>query len=180
MAWPPPVLPATRSNQDPQWDTHAADHNALAQGANDIVARLNGKTAVRKQGNPNGSVPTATWTRLTVNAAEYSYGEGVRGDSNGVFSDVAGMFLLMGTCYWLNSNGTGRRLLGVSTSSTTGPTPDNYRAERGVTAGQVQQVVTPFKLTAPGQFHLWCYQDSGATITLNNRTLAIVRLTHPF
>jgi hypothetical protein len=40
MAWPPPVLPINRTNATPQLDTHAQDHNALAQAINDTAARL--------------------------------------------------------------------------------------------------------------------------------------------
>lgn len=40
MAWPPPVLPINRTNADPQQDTHPNDHNALALGLNDTVAKL--------------------------------------------------------------------------------------------------------------------------------------------
>lgn len=38
MAFPPPTLPTNRTNATPQLDTHAADHNAIAQAINDTVA----------------------------------------------------------------------------------------------------------------------------------------------
>lgn len=50
MAWPPPTLPINRTNATPQIDTHAADHNALAQAINDTVAELGA--------NPSGVYPT--------------------------------------------------------------------------------------------------------------------------
>lgn len=40
MAWPPAVLPINRSNATPQLDTHAADHNALAQAMNDTTTKI--------------------------------------------------------------------------------------------------------------------------------------------
>lgn len=40
MAWPPAVLPINRTNATPQLDTHAADHNALAQAMNDTTTKL--------------------------------------------------------------------------------------------------------------------------------------------
>lgn len=38
MAWPPPVLPITRTNADAQKDTHPSDHNAANLAINDLVA----------------------------------------------------------------------------------------------------------------------------------------------
>lgn len=40
MAWPPPVLPINRSDALDQQTNHPADHNAVNQAVNDIVARL--------------------------------------------------------------------------------------------------------------------------------------------
>ena len=62
MAWPPPVLPTTRTNAMPQQDDHPALHNAANLAINDLVGYVNGKlptthTAVT-QAFPGGSFST--------------------------------------------------------------------------------------------------------------------------
>lgn len=46
MPYPPPVLPITRTNADPQQDTHPNDHNAIGQAVNDITGHLTGTVDV--------------------------------------------------------------------------------------------------------------------------------------
>lgn len=42
MTFPPPVLPANRTDLTPQLTNHAADHNALATAVNDLTAHVKG------------------------------------------------------------------------------------------------------------------------------------------
>jgi hypothetical protein len=46
MTWPIPPLATNRSNDTPQFDTHPADHNSIADGLNEIRARWYGQTRI--------------------------------------------------------------------------------------------------------------------------------------
>lgn len=58
MPYPPAVPPATRVNTDPQFDNHPADHNAIANALNAILAEL-------------GNDPSGAAADLTVRLQSY-------------------------------------------------------------------------------------------------------------
>lgn len=66
MAFPPPVLAATRTNATPQLDTHPADHNALANAANDITARMLLSETAQARASISAVTPTGTLTTMPL------------------------------------------------------------------------------------------------------------------
>jgi hypothetical protein len=56
MSYPPPVLPINKTNASPQQDAHPAEHNAIGQAINDVVAVL-------------GADPAGGWGSLTARLA---------------------------------------------------------------------------------------------------------------
>jgi len=179
MAWPP-VTPTDKQNATPQVTVHHQDHNMLAQGLNEIVARVQDDIACRKQSTDGGSIPHATWTYCsTGQTVAWTYGD-IRGDASSIISDSGGFFLLIGTVFWGGSDGTGRRMLGFSESTTATPAIGHYAATAGTTQGQVQVVSVVMHKPADAtwtRFCLWAYQDSGETVTLSIREAVVIRLT---
>lgn len=55
MAWPPPTLNTNRTNATPQLDNHPADHNTLADFANEAVTRIDAATAANTWTTPAGT-----------------------------------------------------------------------------------------------------------------------------
>jgi hypothetical protein len=57
MVWPIPPLATTRKNDDPQFDTHPADHNALADAINELRVRMpRGYIARATQSTPGQAI----------------------------------------------------------------------------------------------------------------------------
>lgn len=181
MAWPPALLPVDRNNDMPQSDNHPLDHNGLGLAFNDITARIKGDVAARKQTTTGGSLKHGTWTRCSTGATvDFTTGEKIRGDTTSIISDIGGFFLVFCYVYWSTSSGTGRRIVGISTSTSTVPNANHEAVTAGMTAAQAQQVCIPFYSAGSCRFNLWAYQDSGATMTLSARNVVVVRLTPQF
>lgn len=182
MAYPPPVLSTTRTNSSPQLTTHPADHVALAQGVNDLTDRMQVEVATRGQTTTGGSLPNATWTVLSAGTAKYTYGQ-LSGDAGGIITPVGGFFLAMGWVYWSGAaSATGRRIVGFSNSSSVTPSAMYQGQIGGLAQGLQQRVTIPMRVAAAAgdRFYLWGYQDSGATLTIVNRDMDIVRLLPTF
>jgi len=181
MAWPPPILSTTRDNLDPQWDSHPADHNRVSLAVRDISNYMINRVALEDGYTPTTKSCPNGWNLLPITSRETpAYGEDIHMDftSDGILADeTPGLHLLVGMCQWA-ANSTGRRILGVSTSPTTSPHADNYRTQRAPSTGLfVQQVTIPLRITViPQTLYLWCYQDTGAALTVNTCSLAVVRL----
>lgn len=181
MAWPPPTLATTRTNQDPQQDVHPADHNTLATALNDTVSRIDKTVSAMKGQHPGGSIGNATWVRVAPQTAEWQVGPGLRIDTNGIITDLGGLILFSALIHWPTSSGNGRRIAGLSTSTSATPTAQYQSSERGVTNQQAQHILIPYKAaTVSGgtRLNLWVYQDSGATLSLTVRKVTVMRLTH--
>jgi hypothetical protein len=178
MAFPPPILPINRVNADPRRDLHPADHNAMAAAENDLAAFVTGQVGVIKAYSNNGSVPNVTWTRCTVGTVQWNNNQGFgMGGVDHVNTSRPGFILFMPEVCWGTSNGTGRRLIGLSSSSSIAPGVDFHDDRRAVPADQVHRCIIPWVAAVNSQFHLWVYQDSGATMTLTVRRVNVLRLT---
>ena len=63
MAWPPGVLPVNRTDALSQQTTHPADHNAVNQAVNDIVAETQALTSGRAPRRSIARLPSVGYQR---------------------------------------------------------------------------------------------------------------------
>lgn len=185
MVFPPPTLPVDQNNTTASRDKHAADHNAVSSGLNDITAQINARVAVRKQYQNAGSINSGTWTQCVIGTMEYTYGSDISGDASGITVTRGGLYLAIPHLIWVGGNGANRRGIGVSIVAAAAPLGSQQDFDAGIaTVNQHQGCVIPFYIPSdsvfPVRFIPWAYQDSGAVMTLVHRKLTIVRLAQEF
>ena len=146
--------------------------NKLQQSGVDVVStEPNGQVNFPKQSrvraylaNANQVIPSATFTKVQLNAKNY--------DSQGEFDEItnyrftakkAGYYFITGTVYWNTFTDQCRLVVLLYKNGSTGP----WNATRASGTSYIQNTVNDIMYLAANDYiELWAWQDSGANVEI--------------
>ena len=143
-----------------------------------LADALPGRGGVEVTATDSVTVPNAAWSGVSVGTAGASYGAGWRTDATSPIIDVPGWWQVDLSVTWA-AGGIGRRGLGWGAAGVA-PTAFAQQIVSVSGTGTVSQVTQKwsgaFYFAAASRCQLWVYHDSGATISVTNRRIAIRRV----
>ena len=125
----------------------------------------------------SGSIPHGAWTYCST-AVDWVAGSALRGDSSGIICDTPGVYVCYIYVNFNQSNATGRRMVGISTSSSVQPSGTQMATMAAHPGSLTFQATIPMDVAIPtGQrFVLFVFQDSGAALTLGSRSIIVQKV----